>query len=286
MVISQKELLIAAKDKNVALLGKDKALQAAVIQNQQTTRGYLVGGFLVILATGGFSFYNYSKRKKLAFSKTVSETEMKALRAQMNPHFIFNSLNTVHSFVQAGDNKAASEYLLKFSTLTREILENSQHQFISLEDELHALQTYLSLESMRLEKKLEYEVVLSPEIEKENTLIPPLILQPFIENAILHGLQNTTTPGKIRIVINKNGEMLKCVIEDNGIGIAGSTALKKGASAVKKQSLGMKLTEQRIDIINKLKKSNAFVSVTDKLDELKQPAGVQVELMLPLELRF
>jgi tetratricopeptide (TPR) repeat protein len=240
-------------------------------------------GISIVAILLGVTYKNVSRRKKLLFEKKVSETEMTALRAQMNPHFIFNALNSIHTYIQENNNKIASSYLLKFSELTRIILENSLHQAILLSEELHALDLYLSLERLRLDEKLDYEIEVAADIDKDNILIPPLILQPFIENAIVHGLQENK--GKIRINISKNRGMLHCVITDNGIGRKKASEVKKATYAGKKESLGMKLTEQRIAIINKTKKANAYVSIADILNN-GQSAGVRVELLLPLEARF
>jgi len=134
-----------------------------------------------------------------------------------------------------------------------------------------------------MDKKLDYEINISPEIDTENTLIPPLILQPFIENAILHGLQHKEDGGKIKLTITLQNNMLHCTIEDNGIGREKASQLR-GKFASKKESLGMKLTNQRIDIINKQKKSAAYVTITDLTDNGE--TGVRVVLTLPLETRF
>jgi tetratricopeptide (TPR) repeat protein/anti-sigma regulatory factor (Ser/Thr protein kinase) len=242
-------------------------------------------GILIIAILLGVTYKNISRRKQLLFEKKVSETEMTALRAQMNPHFIFNALNSIHTYIKDNNNKLASSYLLRFSELTRIILENSLHQSVSLSEELHALELYLSLERVRLDEKMHYSIEVAANIDKNNILIPPLILQPFIENAILHGLEQKEKGGIIKIEFSKHENMLHCIITDNGIGRKKSGEAKKTTYAGKKESLGMRLTEQRIAIINKTKKANAYVSVTD-IQNKDQSAGVKVELVLPLEEQF
>jgi len=271
------------KDNEILLLNKDRSLQALQLKNEKTNRNYLFAGILLLASFSTVTVYNRNRRRKLIFQKQISETEMTALRAQMNPHFLFNSLNSIHSYIQDNNNTVASAYLLDFSKLTRIILENSVHQSISLNEEIQALELYFSLEARRMDKKLDYEINISPEIDTENTLIPPLILQPFIENAILHGLQHKEDGGKIKLTITLQNNMLHCTIEDNGIGREKASQLR-GKFASKKESLGMKLTNQRIDIINKQKKSAAYVTITDLTDNGE--TGVRVVLTLPLETRF
>ena len=253
---------------------------------RQRNNFYLsIAGILVVIAFVGFVIYNSYRRNKLHFQMKVSETEMTALRAQMNPHFIFNALNSIHTYILDNNNKIASSYLLKFSALTRIILENSQHQFVHLADELRAMELYLSLEELRLGDRLDYEITTESDIDKENTLVPPLMLQPFIENAILHGLQSKESGGIIKINIRKDREMIRCTITDNGVGFTKTGEEKVRSHLNKKESLGMKLTEQRIAIINRMKKTNAYVEITN-LADTGESSGVKVELVLPLELRF
>jgi len=162
----------------------------------------------------------------------------------------------------------------------RLILENSEKKEVRLSDDLHALELYMQLESLRMNNKFTYEIKVSEDIDIENTLVPPLLLQPFVENSIWHGIATKQGAGKILIKIEKENEMIKCIIEDDGIGRARSGILKEETGSAAKNSLGMKITRARIEIINKLKKSKAGVELSD-LSE-----GTKVELKLPLELSF
>ncbi len=263
------------------LLKKDNEVQAAFAAKEKQQKYYLSGGFILVLLFSGITAYGYYRSKSLKFQKKVAETEMTALRSQMNPHFIFNAFNSIHTFIQSNKNEVASSYLLKFSELTRLILENSLHDLVPISDELKALDLYLSLEKVRLSDKIQYTIEVKG-IDVENTLIPPLILQPFVENAILHGLQHKSEKGKILVQITNKDNMLCCIISDNGIGRQKAQEIEFGTYARKKESLGMKLTEQRIAIINKIKKSKAYVRVTD----IEKHSGVNVELVLPFEIKF
>src|SRR6266496_1980978 len=266
---------------------KQQALAASEIQRQTIVKNSVMGGAGIILFTGiaGFVFYKRNRdiktqHKEAELNAEIADTEMKALRAQMNPHFIFNSLNSISDYIEKNDLKAADEYLTKFAKVMRLILENSEQKQVSLSDDLKALELYMQLESLRLKNKFSYEIKVDNDIDKENTLVPPLILQPFVENSIWHGLTKKNDEGKIFIYIKKEGEMLNCVVEDNGIGREKSETFKSEVKNMEKKSLGMKITRSRIDIINKTKKSNATIKFTD-LEE-----GMRTEVKLPLELSF
>ncbi|MEO8412587.1 MAG: tetratricopeptide repeat protein [Ginsengibacter sp.] len=277
-------------DKKEALTkaGNDKkhALALAEINKQKVIRNASIGisGILVLVAMAGIVLYKrrkdiVEKRKEAEFNVQVADTELKALRAQMNPHFIFNSLNSINDYIDKHDTERATIYTTKFAKLMRMILENSEQREIPIEDDLKALELYMQLESLRLQNTFTYEIKIDENIDRENTLIPPLILQPFVENSIWHGLSKKRDDGKIWIHIQKEGNMILCTVKDNGIGIHEvNTGAAQNAS--QKRSLGMKITRARIDIINKLKKSNGAVTMSD-VEE-----GTKIEVRFPLELAF
>jgi len=167
---------------------------------------------------------------------------------------------------------AADNYLAKFAKVMRIILENSEKKEVSLYDDLKGLELYMQLEALRLNNKFTYEIHVAENIDQENTLIPPLILQPFVENSIWHGLSQKTGMGKILIKIKRQDEMLNCVVEDDGLGRNQTTN-----SVTTNKSLGMKITKARIDIINKIKNSTAAIELKDLAE------GMRVELRLPFE---
>jgi tetratricopeptide (TPR) repeat protein len=259
---------------------KKDAAAAATAKRQALIRNSIlsVTGIAGILSILLLRLFN--RRRKTSFEKQVAEVEMKALRSQMNPHFIFNSLHSINSYIMDNDKKIASDYLGKFSKLMRMILENSREQEVTLEEDLLALELYLELEAMRFENKFTYKIEVAENIDKENTLVPPLILQPFVENAILHGLQHKQGNGKILIHVGKEDNMMICTVEDNGVGRQKAMELKETAAAHKDESLAMKITSARIDIINKIKRTKASVSLT-YLSE-----GMRVEVKLPLVSAF
>ncbi len=218
---------------------------------------------------------------KSAFEKQKADLEMNALRAQMNPHFIFNCLNSIDAYIIKNDSKKASEYLNQFSRLVRLILQNSTSNYINLQDELEALDLYIRLEQMRFKHSFTYHINLPASLHPENYEIPPMLLQPFVENAIWHGLQHKETPGKLSINIHKEKETLKCTIHDNGIGRA-AAAQYKATQKIKRKSMGMNITTQRIDMINRMYETQNSVHIEDLYDRNNCPTGTKVTLYIPL----
>jgi anti-sigma regulatory factor (Ser/Thr protein kinase) len=271
-------------EKKEALL---KVENEARIEEERLTRNGIVAIAAILLIVGLISFAFYKKRrdavtkqKEAELKAAISDTEMKALRAQMNPHFIFNSLNSISDYIAKNNTKAADEYLVKFAKLMRLILENSEQKMVSLAEDLDALELYMQLEALRLKNKFTYSIQVDDALDKDATLVPPLILQPFVENSIWHGIAGKDGEGHIAITIKKEGGMINCIVEDNGVGRQGKNDVSNLKDNSGKRSLGMKITKERIDIINKTKKTNAVVTVTD----LEQ--GIRVEVKLPLELNY
>lgn len=270
------------QDKKEAVLA---ASHAAELKEQRLKKYAALGSTFVLLLASVSSFIFYKRKrdagqkvKEADFTAKVADTEMKALRAQMNPHFIFNSLNSITDYIDRQDARTASYFTAKFAKLMRMILENSEKKEIALEDDLKALELYMQLEALRMNGKFGYEIDLDDEIDAANTLVPPLLLQPFVENSIWHGLAKKEAGGKILVSVGKEGEMVVCTVEDNGVGRRQTAFEAQDKSA--KKSMGMKITMERIEIVNQLKKTNATVEIHD----LAQ--GTRVVLKIPLTLAF
>ncbi|MEP6684479.1 MAG: tetratricopeptide repeat protein [Parafilimonas sp.] len=266
---------------------KRQTLSSAKIKQQQTIRNAVIAGTIIILLSAVLVFIFYKRKhdavekaKEAELNAEVADTEMKALRAQMNPHFIFNSLNSIGDYIIRNDIKAANNYLTKFAGVIRLILENSEHKTVTLEKDLKALELYMDIERLRLNNKFSYEIKVDETIDKNNVLVPPLILQPFVENSIWHGLTKKDGEGKIKIHISQTEDMLTCIIEDNGVGTERSEIFKQEVKAMSKKSLGMKITNARIAVINKVKNTNAVVEISN------EEAGVRAKITLPVELNF
>jgi len=242
-----------------------------------------LGGFLVMLIILGFFYLRHrnSQAKRLAL-----QLELKALRSQMNPHFIFNSLSSIHRYIWSNNQEQASDYLTKFSKLMRMILENSQHTFVQLNNELDSLELYLDLEALRCNHKFEYSIRLSNNIHPEDILVPPLIIQPYVENAIWHGLVHLDGQGQLEIDISLEGKLLYCKVRDNGIGRKRAMEIK-AQKARTHHSMGMTVTESRVDLIkktNNVKETN--VKIIDLYDSSGEAAGTEVIIVLPVEFVF
>lgn len=207
------------------------------------------------------------------------QTEMKALRSQMNPHFIFNALQSIQHFLSKHKSKDASEYLVKFGKLMRMVLEYSRESEVSIQQERDALELYMELESVRQPFKFSFEF--DESVSMEDDELPPLILQPFVENAIKHGLKTKKKGGHIKIEGRRINDELIFAVEDNGIGREASKSMQQTTASFKKQSLGMKLTEERLAVLNETKKINAHYRIIDLYDNNNNATGTRVELIIP-----
>ena len=246
---------------------------------------------LILLSGIIYSIYRYrvlevrrEERLRSDYEKQLANVEMNALRAQMNPHFLFNCLNSIDSYIIKNETKKASEYLNKFARLIRLILQNSRSNYVNLKDELESLDLYMSMESLRFRNKFDYEINVAEEIDLDQIDIPPMLIQPFIENAIWHGLMHIsdTHRGKVALNFEKENGVLNCIVEDNGIGREKSTELKKMKVTGRKKSMGMRITQDRIEMINKLYDSNTSVKIIDLKNEKGGAAGTRVELNIPV----
>lgn len=218
---------------------------------------------------------------KLQSEKKQAELEMQTLRAQMNPHFIFNSLNSINRFILTNDRSGASAYLTKFSKLIRLILQHSAAQFISLAGELEALRLYLELESLRFGEQFSYRIVCDQELEQDFIKMPPLLLQPYIENAIWHGLMHKSSKGHLLIDLRLDYAALVCTIRDDGIGRKKAAELNSKSAAGHK-SMGMNITEQRLAMMEKTTFRGDAIVIRDLMDIHDQPVGTEVVLTIPI----
>jgi LytS/YehU family sensor histidine kinase len=234
-----------------------------------------------------FIFYrakreSFFKQKEAEFNFNKSELELKALRAQINPHFIFNCLNSIHHYMHRSDVPKAGEYLVKFSQLIRHVLETSSYRMIPLADDLQALKLYMQLEQLRMDHSFDFEITTAIDIDTEAVQVPPLLIQPFVENSIWHGLNNRGKGGKITIEITRGESMLTCTIEDNGRdgGLKESYDL---TNVVKKTSMGMALINERLEVVNQLYNVKAGYVLTDLQNMQKEKDGKRITLLLPYQ---
>lgn len=228
-----------------------------------------------------------SIKTKAAIRQQITELEAKALRAQMNPHFIFNSLNAIQELVITNKTEEGYRYLSSFSKLLRMVLNNSEKNFIPLSSELEMIQLYLSLESLRFRQSFSYEIIMDEKMEPEMINVPPLLLQPYVENAVWHGLRHKEGEKKISINIVESGNQLKIEIDDNGIGREKAAAIKKQKLGAEQfESKGTELAQQRIELINQQYPQMATADIIDKMDETGQAAGTKVVISLPSNIQI
>ena len=205
---------------------------------------------------------------------------MKALRSQMNPHFIFNSLNSIHKYIWESRTEDASEYLTKFSTLIRKILDVSENKTVSLTREIELLKLYTELEHRRSNDKFSYDITISSDVEADLIMVPPLIFQPYVENAIWHGLQPKMGKGFLAISFIRTGNTLKAVIDDNGIGRKQARNIK-ASKKMTHHSKGLDITAERIQLLSASGKKPS-VEIIDKENADGTAAGTTVIILLPL----
>lgn len=242
----------------------------------------LLGVLVAITAIYFVKRAKIREREKAAIQKKIVESELKALQAQMNPHFIFNSLNSIQRFIFNNDKESAYHYLERFGTLIRRILENSKTQFVTLEEEIETLEIYLELESLRFDKKFQYKIDLNPGFSPWGVRIPPMLIQPYVENAIWHGLMPREEPGRVEIKIDKQEGFLVIVVEDDGIGREQSRAIKRGYKR-NRVSTGLAVTAERLRILSDGRIAGFDVQIEDLYHENGDAAGTRVILKLPFK---
>lgn len=250
-------------------------------------RTWFILAALALLLLAVYAVYRYRihaiKRQEAAkteINKRIAELELKALRSQMNPHFMFNSLNSIKDYILHSEPERAAEYLSDFAHLIRMILQNSREKSISLKEELETLKLYIDLERLRFDQAFDFHCVIDDGVYLDEINIPPMLLQPYIENAIWHGLMHKKEHGNLTLHFMKNSSGIECVIDDDGIGRTRARELKS-LSATRYKSMGMGITKDRIEIMNRMDSLGITVDVHDKVDPDGAPAGTRVVLNIP-----
>jgi two-component system LytT family sensor kinase len=227
--------------------------------------------------------YRHTEWQLMQHTKRVAETKLQALRMQMNPHFIFNSMNSINNFILQNNPEQASAFLTRFSRLMRQVMNNSRTEWVSLRDELKALQIYIELEQLRCDNKFSVLLNVGKSLDQDLVHIPPLIIQPYVENAIWHGLLHKKQGQPLLTIdCNRQDDRLIMHIHDNGIGRKAAAALSKKELTAHK-SHGMQITEERLQIVNQVYHVDALVQISDLYDTAGQPAGTTVTLTMKLK---
>jgi sensor histidine kinase YesM len=273
----------------VPIIYQDKVI--GIIDSEHPERGFFQPKHLNILTTIAALCANKlvkvqaeeearkSELKIAEYHQKMAEFKLMALRSQMNPHFVFNSLSSIQHLITGHERRLALEYLSTFSRLLRQILESSMNSQILLSEEISILERYLSLESLRFTDRFSYAIEVDPSLDTSDVEIPALLVQPYVENALLHGLLNKPDKGKLVIRFEDADPYIRCTIEDNGIGRAAAAEIKSRKTTGHK-SVGMLLSQQRLELINGNHTNKVLVQITDLMED-EQPAGTRVEIHIP-----
>lgn len=245
---------------------------------------------MILLVSGAiFLLYRYRIREiekteaiKTHFNKQLAETEMRALRAQMNPHFIFNCLNSINRYIIKNDQKTASLYLTKFAKLIRLILDNSEQHVVALSQDLEALKLYIEIEALRFDYKFSFEIDVDQDVFTDTILVPSMLIQPFVENAIWHGLLHKEVPGRLSIRVKRDADMLVVEVEDDGVGRQKAQEMKS-KSATTRKSLGLKITADRLSMLHNHNGQQGSIEYIDLADGNGQPCGTLVKIKIPVD---
>ena len=211
-----------------------------------------------------FLIYKYQKQKNIIEAQNINLLKQRMLLSQMNPHFIFNSINSIQNYILQKKERDAYSYLAKFSKLIRMVLNNSDKNQLTLYEEIDLINIYIEIEQLRFDNTFEYELHVDEEINEQEILIPPMLIQPYVENAIWHGIMNLDQQrkGKLTLTFTKTEQLIKIVIEDNGVGRKASQSYKKNSEH---KPLAMKLTKKRLEIMTDLFKHQRTICGNSKL---------------------
>jgi tetratricopeptide (TPR) repeat protein len=275
-VNQQQKAELIRKQKEIETLSNEvvsgQREEQTLLQQQQLVIYGLLAIIIIILVTSYFIYKNAQASKR-----ANQLLALKSLRGQMNPHFIFNALNSVNQFISQNDERSANKYLSEFSKLMRLVLENSQEDFIPLQKEEEIISLYVKLEHYRFRDKFDYTITIDEELNKETIQLPPMLIQPYIENAVWHGLRYKEDKGKLALSFERHNGSMQVIIADDGIGRKKSAQLKTD-NQKKHNSTGLKNIEERLQILNTVYKTNYTVTIED----LATDSGTRVIISIPV----
>ncbi len=283
VVMKESEWLMKKKE-----IENEHLQQVAELQKKQLVfkNILLLGAIILLIAVvvAGFfinkSIQSKKKRTEAALKQKIAESQIQSLRAQMNPHFIFNSLNSIENFMMQNEKRKASDYLHKFALLMRTILESSRNDVTTIGQDMTALKLYIDLEQMRFNNKFTYREKIDPQLFSGDYNVPSLLIQPYVENAIVHGLAHSDHKDlKLTVTATLENDFIKYVIEDNGIGRNKAGDYNK-INKLHHKSVGLKITEDRVRLFNNEEHLNGHIKIVDLYDKNNQPRGTRVEVKL------
>ncbi|MEM6965768.1 MAG: histidine kinase [Bacteroidota bacterium] len=277
----KKQIEIVKGQQQIDLIQKDfdiEEKESELLSSQLKTQK-IISTFLGIVLLASLVFFYFLNKNVKEKRKANQLLLLKSLRTQMNPHFIFNALNSVNNFIAKNDEKAANKFLSEFSRLMRKVLDYSQRDFISFEEEVELNELYLKLEHFRFRDKFEYRFEKNTDLNAYDLEVPPMLIQPFIENAVWHGLRYKEGKGLLKVTVEELANELLVKIQDDGIGRKKSKALKT-ANQKKYKSTGLENVSKRVTLINEIYQKNYAIEVTD-LNESEDETGTLVRIKIP-----
>ncbi len=267
------------KERHIESLAQLSEIQTLQIKQQ---RYLLIGGaiLLLVIVAAGFLI---TKQRKIQQQQKIYGIEQRLLRTQMNPHFLFNALMSIQQYLFQNQPEEAGIYMSKFAKLMRQILEHSRCDYISVAEEVETLENYIQLQQLRFKDRFQYEINIDEEIEPSMVQIPPMFAQPFIENAIEHGLANKNNDGQLIVNFKMKDDLIQLEINDNGVGITQSESMK--AKYNEHKSLATQITKERIAVINAMLKKKIELLISSVKNDHGVEQGTKVSLMVPAEWR-
>lgn len=262
------------KEQQLALLNEQNRIQELKLDKRN--RLLIIAGIISVLVI--IIAYLLIRQNRLKTKHSAIELEHKLLRLQMDPHFIFNALIAIQSFIYKKDPVQAGDYLSKFAGLVRMTLENSRNEFVPFDKEVRLLRAYLELQSLRFEQRFDHDIFVDHHIDPENIMVPPMLAQPFIENAIEHGLRHKPEKGKISIRFGIKNNLMQCIVEDDGVGRAKARELGKNK---KHLSIAIPITRERLEVFSKKFRTKYHLRIIDLYSKDSTPAGTRIVLDIP-----
>lgn len=278
----ERMLLLSEKEQQLQKINLDKVTDENELHKLRLRQQQLIGlaTLLILMGIASFFFYRYrikKEREKETLERRMSEATLSSLHAQMNPHFIFNCLGSIKQMIQLNEQENANTYLNKFAKLIRLSLEHSRRTEITLREKNTYLVNYLDMEQLRFDKAFEYKIEVATDLDIDEVTLPPMMIQPLVENALWHGLMNKISDRKLLIKYRIEENTLVCIIEDNGVGIHHS----KNNKEKNHNSIGIKSISERLALLNEKYKLNCSLHIVDKSDEYANETGTIVTLTLP-----
>jgi tetratricopeptide (TPR) repeat protein len=268
------------KEKTIASLKSENNIKRLELINRDQKFYFYIAGFIALLLISGIVIYQRSHRNKLKTAKIKAELQTQVLRSQMNPHFIFNCLNSIENFIMLNDQVQASDYLNKFSILMRSILDSTRNEMVPIAKDMESLRLYVELEQLRFNNKFNYKEFTDPALVGGGYRVPSLLIQPFVENAIIHGLANSEDEDlNLTVTVSLVSDRIKFIIQDNGVGRIKSAEYNMFNKPYH-ESIGLKITEDRINLYSSGDYNGGPVKITDLYDQSNKPAGTKVEIII------